>query len=321
MGVSHRPGWHRPVLGLALLLVVAQVIAFIAIKASKPRVEREPATVAATVPPVVLAPVVDAAAEPAPQAPAAAIVPVDAPPPVDAAAPDARQPEKLATTTPAPKQTRAELLAQQKKLQKEREANDAKLRDAKQREDERQAQERKRIEQERMAAETARAEEERQRAARTKAEQEAAARAEEQARRDAEAKAKKQAVTPAPAKPDVLVLVFGPGTPSASHDQIRGVYLGQTSVWPNGTAARPINRPLSTTAARKFYGGVLRTSADQFADTWNTLQLSGGGIKPPTVASGKAAVAKVASTRGGFTYAMESELPADISGVRLVRLQ
>jgi hypothetical protein len=106
-----------------------------------------------------------------------------------------------------------------------------------------------------------------------------------------------------------------------SSEQIRAVFLGRTSVWPNGSTARPFNRPGGTAAARKFYGGILQMSSGDFREHWSEIQLSGNGIPPPLAGSGANAVAKVAATQGGFTYVMESELPANTNGVRLVRLK
>jgi hypothetical protein len=100
--------------------------------------------------------------------------------------------------------------------------------------------------------------------------------------------------------------------------QIHNVFLGKTSVWPNGTTARPFNRPSGTAAARRFYGGVLQMSSGDFLEHWSEAQLSGNGI-PPTAGSGANVIAKAAATQGGFTYVMESELPANTTGVRLVR--
>jgi hypothetical protein len=124
----------------------------------------------------------------------------------------------------------------------------------------------------------------------------------------------------APAGPDDLVLVLGPGTPSVSAEQIRNVYLGRTTVWPNGMTAHPLNRPAETPAAKAFYGDILALSDRAFADHWSEIQ-RGGGIAPETVSSGALVVARVAATSGGLGYVLDSELPENTAGVRLVRLK
>ena len=323
-----RPGWQKPVLALAILLVVGQAIAFIVLRQRKAEPKADPVVATTPVDAILLEPTPTPTPTPTPPPPTpttttppdAAVVEVT----VDAAV---APPTTIATTTTTPPKTtekkklsRAELLAQQKKDREEKKREDEERRRAEQQE-----KERKKLEQERAAAEQAKAaaELERQRLAAQKAEAEvAAARAAAEKAKLEAAKSTSTTVTPAvPAGPDVLVLVLGPGTPSVSSDQIRSVYLGRTSVWPNGTTARPLNRPTGTTAAKKFYGGILKMNAGAFSEHWSELQLGGGGISPPIVSSGKVAVAKVAATSGGFSYVMQSELPENTNGVRLVRLK
>jgi hypothetical protein len=320
------------VLALAILLVVGQVVAFVILRSGKKNEAKTDAGVVATN-------TLDAVVvEPTPITPTTPMPTTTTPTPIETPS-DAGVVEitmqvdaavETPTTTPTPtttttttktekkKQTRAELLAQQKKEREEKKREDDERRRAEQQE-----RERKKIEQERAAAEQAKAaaEQERQKLAQQKAEADAAAARAAAEKAKLEAAAKAAVVTPTPAGPDVLVLVLGPGTPSVSSDQIRNVYLGRTSVWPNGTTARPLNRPAGTMAARKFYGGILKMNAGAFSEHWSEIQLGGGGIAPPTMSSGKVTVAKVAATTGGFSYVMESELPENTNGVRLVRLK
>lgn len=325
-----RPGWHKPVLALAILLVVGQVIAFIVLRSGKKDQTQPDADVVATS-------TLDAVVEPTPPTPTPTTeyptAPIETPTEaaidaaVEAAPLDAaiEAPTTVTTTTTTPtsktekrKLSRAEIAAQQKKERDERRREEDDRRRAEQQE-----RERKKIEQERYAAEQAKAaaELERQKLAAQKAEADAVAAKAAAEKAKLEAAAKTAAAKPTPQGPDVLVLVLGPGTPSVSADQIRNVYLGRTSVWPNGTIARPLNRPAGTTAARKFYGGILKMNAGAFSEHWSEIQLGGGGIAPGTVSSGKVTVAKVAATTGGFGYVMESELPENTNGVRLVRLK
>jgi hypothetical protein len=328
-----RPGWHKPVLVLAILLVVGQVVAFIVLRGNKDKNDKTDNTnvvakathdAAVESPPTPPPPTPTTPTE-TPPTPTETTTLVDAavepPAPIDAAV------EETAKVTPVKvpdkkKLTRAELVAQQKKEREEKKREDEERRRAEQQE-----RDRKKLEAERAANEQAKAavELERQKLAAQRAETEAAAAraAADKAKAEAAAKAATPAVvTPAtPAGPDVLVFVLGPGTPSVSSDQVRNVFLGRTTVWPNGTTARPLNRPAGTTAARKFYGGILKMNAGSFAEHWSEIQLGGGGIAPPTVSSGKVTVAKVAATSGGFGYVMESELPENTNGVRLVRLK
>lgn len=324
-----RRRWQQAILSVALLLVVAQVIAFLIIRRSRSDNDSEnnegviemaskPTTGAGE---QVAAVTVDAA-------PVDAAPVVEPPAPPDATTDVARLATELAPPVPAirpvEKRSRAELLAQQ---QRERRERDRKLQEEQQRGDEERRRiegERRRVEAEREKAEQARvaADLEKQRLAaeraKVEAETEAAKLAAERVR---QAEVARAAQTQKPAgSPDVLVLVLGPGVPGVGSEHIRNVYLGRTSVWPNGTAARPMNRSFGTAAARKFFGAVLRMSGGAFLEHWSEIQLGGGGIAPPTVGSAPALIAKVATTPGGFGYVLESELPENSSGVRLVRL-
>jgi hypothetical protein len=342
-----RRRWQQVVLSTALLLVVAQVIAFLIIRGSRDSDDRtakndlavEPASKPVTEPverftavfvdaaPAVVPPAVVPPAVVPPAVVPPAVVPPDATPEVDRTGIEVERPAPE-VVPPAPaikpvdKRPRVDVVAQQLRERRERERKAAEEQQRNEEERKRVEAERKRIEVEREKAEQARiaADLEKQRLAaeRAKAEAETAKLAAERAR---QAEVAKAAPTQKPGgSPSVLVLVLGPGVPSVGSEQIRNVYLGRTSVWPNGTAARPMNRSFGTAAARKFFAGVLGMSGGTFLEHWSEIQLGGGGIAPPTISSATSLIAKVASTQGGFGYVLESELPENTSGVRLVRL-
>jgi hypothetical protein len=123
--------------------------------------------------------------------------------------------------------------------------------------------------------------------------------------------------------PEVLVVLINPsaGGSSLSRDEIRNIYFGRTNIWPNGRATRAFNRPASSAAGRKFFGIVLRTSSASFREHWSSLQMSGSGIAPSTIGSAESMIARVAGTAGAIGYVLESELPADLKGLRIIRLR
>jgi len=177
------------------------------------------------------------------------------------------------------------------------------------------------IEKERARLETERAEKARLDAEREKERLEA-----ERASLAAQSKARTaEASAPAPRQgsPDVLVVVVSAraGGGGLSREQIRNIYFGKTTFWPNNTPVRAFNRPGGSAAGRKFFRSILGTSAGAFREHWNELQLSGGGIAPATVSSAESMVGRVAGSSGAIGYVLESELPADVSGVRLIRFK
>jgi hypothetical protein len=209
---------------------------------------------------------------------------------------------------------KAERIAREKQEKAERAERDRREADERRREAE--ARRASEAEKARLAAEAEKA-----RLAAEKAKAEAAAEASRLEAERIKAEAAKKAATAVKGSSNVLVLVMGPGTGSPGRDAIRNVYLGKSSVWPNGTTARPMNRPAGSAAGRKFFGGVLGMSGGEFREHWSELQLSGGGISPSTVSSATTMVAKVAATRGAMGYVLESELPENVNGVTLVRLK
>jgi len=182
-------------------------------------------------------------------------------------------------------------------------------------------------EKERARLEVERAEKARLEAEQAKAEFEA-----ERARLAAErARVRSAATLPSPAveapgpsgSPDVLVVVVSTraGAGSLSRDEIRNIYFGKTTLWPNNTRVRAYTRPSGSAAGRKFYQTVLGTSPGAFREHWNGLQRSGGGIAPATITSAESIIARVAGAPGAIGFVLESELPADVSGVRLIRFK
>jgi hypothetical protein len=132
------------------------------------------------------------------------------------------------------------------------------------------------------------------------------------------------APAPKPAgSPSVLVVVVsaGAGRTSLTREEIRNIYTGQTTFWANNTPVRAFNRPAGSPAGKKFFGSILGMSSGAFREHWNELQLSGGGIAPATISSPASIVARVAGGSGAIGYVLESELPEDVSGVRLIRFK
>jgi hypothetical protein len=349
------------VLPLAIVLVVGQIAAFVAIKLMKDDPKKDettaqPAVAAVDVGAGSSVATLDVPPGPGSSAPTEATTGTAPTPTTDSTTPTPTTPDPAAGQNPAQpepeidpsqvddtikaddsedaKRAKRELAKQKAAKEKaERAAREKAERAERAERDRREAEERRReaeakrasdVEKARLAAEAEKA-----RLAAEKAKAEAAA---EQARLEQEkikaaAAAKQVAATTttgtdaAKGSSKVLVLVLGPGVSHPSREAIRNVYLGKTSVWPNGTTAHPMNRPSGSAAGRKFFGGILKMSGGEFKEHWSELQLSGGGIAPSTVSSATTMIAKVAATRGGMGYVLESELPENTNGVTLVRLK
>jgi hypothetical protein len=324
-------GRRRSLLLFALLLVVAQVLLFAFLRTRK----RDGASVASAPPAAAPAGVGRSAARPDPSggSPPQGSTPVvtsskQPDPSVSFAEPEIQPLDQPENRLAAGRDRRAE----REKAEREKAERARRERLLAERERER---ERARLEAERDRArleaekERARGEAERAEQARLEAERE---RAELEAERERLLAERSRAgagdtggAAASPARPagspDVLVVVVSSraGAGSLGRDAIRNIYFGKTAFWPNNTPVRAYNRPAGSAAARKFYRSILGTSAGAFREHWNELQLSGGGIAPATVTSAESLVARVAGASGAIGYVLESELPPDLSGVRLIR--
>ena len=330
------------VLPLAIVLVVGQIAAFVAIKLTRsddkpaapqiaaadsalgatPSGSGAEADVTPTGPGSAIAAVIPADAVPAPPPEEAKVEPDPTPAPPDETEDDGGDRSRESSKQKAAREKAAREKAAKDKLEREKAEKAEKEREAKAK---REAEEQRRRDAEarrQSDAEKARlaAEAEKARIERAKAEAAAEAARLEAERLRAE-REKQAAAAKAKGSSSVLVLVLGPGTGSPGSEAIKNVYMGKSSVWPNGTTARPMNRPSGSAAGKKFFSNVLGVSAGTYREHWSGLQLGGGGISPPTISSASHMIGKVAATRGAIGYVLESELPENTAGVNLVRLK
>jgi hypothetical protein len=343
-------GRRRGLLLFALLLVVAQVLLFIFLRTrrqddprrAQPSIESrtaQQASAPAKTPDTPPAPTRTAVASAPPGAAGPENQPlaktdIQTPPAEEPAAPSAGADQRDDGDTEESKPESAKARRERERAERERERRE-KIQAEREREREReQARERVRLESERDRArleaekDRARLETERAEKARLEAERERARLEEErhrlQAERSTAAHENEAALTARPGgSPDVLVVVVsaGAGSGSVSREVIRNIYFGKTTFWPNNTPVKAYGRPAGSAAGRRFYRSILGMSSSAFQAHWNELQLSGGGIAPSIVSSADSVLARVAGSSGAIGYVLESELPADVSGVRLVRFK
>ena len=326
---------RRGLVLFAVLLVVAQVLLFAFLRMRKDGEEKRESAIAA-----------GAVAKPqgavVTQSPVPQATPLPDSPEARAGAEPENKPLDDPETKPQSPASAADADAghddkDEAKAAKERERRERAERERERRERERADRERERerarldAERERarieMEKERAKIEIERAERARLEIEREKARLEAERAKLAAQASAA-QAPADAPAQraagsPDVLVVLVSSrvGSSSLSREDIRNIYTGKTTFWPNNTPVRVYNRPAGSPAGRKFYRSLLGMSHGSFREHWNELQLSGGGIAPATVSSGESMLARIAGSSGAIGYVLESELPADVSGVRLIRFK
>ena len=94
-----------------------------------------------------------------------------------------------------------------------------------------------------------------------------------------------------------------------SVEDLKNIYLGKTSFWPDNTSIKAFDRPVDRPAGQSFYRDVLKMVPARFRHHWQGQQLAGRGIAPETLATVDDVVARVASTAGAVSYVHASEVP------------
>jgi hypothetical protein len=124
-----------------------------------------------------------------------------------------------------------------------------------------------------------------------------------------------------PNGPILLVVNTRNAVTNLSKDQVRDIYLGKTTVWPNGTRIKPFARQRASQAATVFFGPATGLDAGYYAQQWQQKQLSGAGLAPSTADNPSALLKIVAANEGAIGYVLPNEVPASVEGVRLVELK
>lgn len=117
----------------------------------------------------------------------------------------------------------------------------------------------------------------------------------------------------------VIVISRGAGVARLSAAQIRNVYLGKTKYWQNGKPVRAYRRAGNSVAGKKLFAQVIRMRSIEYKLHWDRLQLSGGGLPPRVIRSPKKMFSTIKGSASAIGIMLESELPAQLSGVRVIR--
>jgi len=105
---------------------------------------------------------------------------------------------------------------------------------------------------------------------------------------------------------------------SLSQSQVRDVFLGRTTEYPDGTVAVPVDQPDSSPLREAFYLKVTNKSAAQARALWAKLYFTGRGV-PPRQASSSDDVKKIIhSTQGAIGYIEKSALDNSLRVVFVV---
>jgi ABC-type phosphate transport system substrate-binding protein len=117
-----------------------------------------------------------------------------------------------------------------------------------------------------------------------------------------------------------LLVVVGAQSPLTALDknQVRNIFLGKVSAFPDGSSVIPIDQPESSPLRDEFYTKVANRSASEVKARWAQLAFTGRG-EPPRVGAGSGDIKKILnSTSGTIGYIGKSDLDSSVKIVLIV---
>ncbi len=117
------------------------------------------------------------------------------------------------------------------------------------------------------------------------------------------------------------VVVIGAQNPPVylTPSQIRDVFLGRTSSFPDGSIAVPVDQPESSPLREAFYLKVTNRSAAQARAHWAKLYFTGRGVPPREGASSDDVKKILHSTQGAIGYIDSSALDDSLRVILVVQ--
>jgi ABC-type phosphate transport system substrate-binding protein len=102
---------------------------------------------------------------------------------------------------------------------------------------------------------------------------------------------------------------------------LRNMYLGRRKTWSDGKPVSAYMRPPGSDAGLAFMRTILSMTPARFRHHWQSLELSGQGVTPRTLASATAVVSVVAANEGAIAFLTEAEVRRLTSTrVRFIRI-
>ncbi len=90
---------------------------------------------------------------------------------------------------------------------------------------------------------------------------------------------------------------------------VRNIYLGMKAYWERNTRIIPIIRPNKVRAGNLFFKWVLRMVPSRYRHHWQSLELSGRGIAPESIADPARVGILVSARVGAIAFVLDTELP------------
>lgn len=121
--------------------------------------------------------------------------------------------------------------------------------------------------------------------------------------------------TPAAAQDVKIIVNSANSTADLPGDVVTKLFLKQTTKFPNGTAAQPVDQAKGSAVRATFSKSVLGRGVSAVESYWQQQIFSGKDVPPPTKASDDEVVAYVKANAGAIGYVSAG---ASTAGVKVV---
>lgn len=121
--------------------------------------------------------------------------------------------------------------------------------------------------------------------------------------------------TPAAAQDVKIIVNSANSTADLPGDVVTKLFLKQTTKFPNGTAAQPVDQAKGSAVRAAFSKGMLGRGVAAVESYWQQQIFSGKDVPPPTKASDDEVVAYVKANPGAIGYVSAG---ASTAGVKVV---
>ncbi len=111
---------------------------------------------------------------------------------------------------------------------------------------------------------------------------------------------------------DIVVIVNPANQDAISKADVRRMYMGKTSQFPNGSKVKAVNYDAENTIRHAFDKALLKRDSAQIQALWAKLVFTGQGVPPSVLSSSQEALEFVKANPDAIGYVSEGEVSADV---------
>jgi len=111
---------------------------------------------------------------------------------------------------------------------------------------------------------------------------------------------------------DIVVIVNPANQDAISKADVRRMYMGKTSQFPNGSKVKAVNYDAENTIRHAFDKALLKRDSAQIQALWAKLVFTGQGVPPNELSSSQEALEFVKANPDAIGYVSEGEVSADV---------